>query len=104
MNIKLAKLHIKETCGNTFILTEVKPYFAYQEGKRVGDPLGYNYTVILPERKYEKLQVKIAGVCQLEAPEDSVPVVFVDLQLEIRWSQSDGNYIAGTATGINITT
>lgn len=102
MNIKYAKLNIKGTCGNSFILTEVKPYYAYKDGKRIGDPLGYNYTVILPERKFEKLQVRIEGTCQLEAPEDSVPVVFTDLQLEIKWSQSDGNYIAGIATGISM--
>lgn len=104
MNIKCARLSTKATCGNSFILTEVKPYYAYADGQRVGDPIGYTYTVILPEKKFEKLKVKIEGTCQIESPEDSVAVIFTDLQLEIKWSQSDGNYIAATATDIHLAT
>ena len=40
----------------------------------------------------------------MESPEDSVAVIFTDLQLEIKWSQSDGNYIAATATDIHLAT
>lgn len=100
MKIKYAKLNVEQTCGDMFMLTEVVPVYNYVDGKRSGDPVAHNYTVVLPQRKFEQLKVRIDGVCALKAPEEPTKVQFENLILEIRWSQNDGNYIAATATGI----
>lgn len=100
MHLKYAKLNTRATCGDSFLLTEVNPVYNYIDGKRSGNPVAYNYTVILPQRKYEQLRIRIDGDCIMEAPEDPLNVKLDNLQLEIKWSQSEGNYIAGTATGI----
>ena len=100
MNIKHAKMNVRATCGDSFILTDISPVYNYVDGKRVGDPVAYSYTVILPQRKYETLRVRIAGDCLMAVPDDPVEVKVDNLQLEIKWSAHDGNYIAGTATGI----
>lgn len=93
MNIKFAMLATKATCGNTYILTADKPVYAYKDGKRDGDPIAYTYTVVLPKRKYEQLQVRIDGDCRLESPVEPVAVSLNELQLAIKWSQA-GYYIA----------
>lgn len=100
MKIKFAKLHVAETCGKQFVLTEVAPVYNYVDGKRAGSPVAYTYVVVLPERKYEQLRVRIDGACTLEIPDEPIQVSFDKLDLEIRWSQSEGHYIAATAAGV----
>ena len=100
MKIKYGKLDVAETCGNQYVLTEVAPVYNYVDGKRAGAPVAYTYVVVLPERKYEQLRVRIDGACTLEIPDEPLQVFFDNLELEIRWSQSEGNYIAATATGV----
>ena len=100
MKLKNAKLNVKQTCGDVFILTEMAPVYNYVDGKRQGDPIAYNYTVVLPQRKYDSLKIRIEGPSAMEAPEDPIQVKFDGLELTIKWSQSEDYYIAGTASGV----
>lgn len=100
MKLKYAQLDVTKTCGHEFYLTESAPVFNYQDGKRVGEPVAYAYTVVLPERKFEPLRVRIEGPCQHEAGESAAPVTFENLSLEIKWSKTEGDHITGTATRI----
>lgn len=100
MKLKYARMNVRATCGDSYILAEITPSYVYVDGKRVGEPVGYTYTVILPARKYESLRVRIDGPLLIEDLDEPIEVKIENLSLDIRWSQSEGNYIAGTATGI----
>ena len=100
MDIKNAALDVKGTCGSQFVLTGLKPIYRYEDGKRVGDPTGYTYKLVLPERMYETLNVQIDGPQQVEIADKPVPVKLENLDLEIRWNPSIGNYIMGLASRI----
>ena len=103
MKLEYAVINAKATCGDEYLLTEIKPVYEYVINNRIGDPVAYNYMVVLPKRKYDQLRVRIDGACQInDALSNPVPVKIDGLALEIRWSRSDGNYIAGTASGIAV--
>ena len=66
MSIKAKNLKIDiKTLGpkgekDEFILTEIKPDYAYVDNKP-GDQIGYKYTILLINNGYEKIDVKIPG-------------------------------------------
>lgn len=47
------------TFGKEMILVSQMPYFQYEDGKRTEKRLGYKYEVVLTERSFEKVSVKI---------------------------------------------
>ena len=100
MDIKLAKIDPKVTCGRQYYLTGVRPVYAYINGVRAAEPHAYAYSVVLPERKFADLDVVIEGPALMEAPDNAVEVTIAGLELVVKWSKDKGNYIAGTATGI----
>ena len=101
MQLKYANLNVKKTCGDEFILTEVTPVYNFVDGKRVGDPIATNFTLILPQKRFDTLKVRIEGNTDVATPESPVQAKLEGLELAIKWSK-DGHYIAGTATGISI--
>ena len=100
MDIRLAKLNVKATCGSTFYLTGLRPVYAYENGNRAAEPHAFVYAVVLPERKFAELDVLIEGSAQMDPPENTQEVTFVGLELVVKWSKDRGNYIAGVAAGI----
>lgn len=67
-DIKLTKEQI--TKGGTMILVDVAPYFKYKDNEKTDIVEGYRYTVALPNQKFEKIGVKVAGNQQLEISDD----------------------------------
>lgn len=87
MDVRDLVVDTAASCGNKMLLTEVKPYFDYVNGVRSSEVAGYRYTVVLLERKFEKLQVRIAGSQQIELNEDeNKSVKFDNLKMELVWS------------------
>lgn len=86
--------------GTKCLLVEVKPKYEYKENQRTDTVIGYGYTVVLPDKQFEKLTVKIDGKQQMETPDGYTEVHFNDLELYIYWSQ--GQYTVGArAAGIH---
>lgn len=101
MDIKNAKFDVTATCGEKFLLTGIRPAYAYVNGTRAPEPHGHTYSVVLPERRYAELEVSIEGPPLMEAPENVQEVRLAGLELQIKWSPATkGNYIGATATGI----
>ena len=82
MDIKLAKLDTKATCGRQYYLIGVRPVYAYENGNRAAEPHAYAYTVVLPERKFAELDVVIEGGSLMEAPENTQEVSIIGLDLQ----------------------
>ena len=103
MNILDLIIDSEKTVGKKLLITDVRPYYSYDGNQRLDKIAGYRYEVTLPERKFEKLSVKIAGNQRiaLEDNQDYMPVVFEELQLKLYRTPSGYN-IAATASNIKV--
>lgn len=78
-----AGLYVDNSClGKDMLLVETAPYYEYVNKVRTGNILGYKYTVVLPQKGFEKLDVKIPGKRLLEVQAgQNIPVSFNKLQV-----------------------
>ena len=94
------KIDVPATVGNKLLLVDIKPRYEYDNNQRTSNITGYGYTVVLPDKAFEKLTVKIDGQQQMDITDGYVNVNFTDLELYIYWAQ--GQYTVGArATGIH---
>ena len=96
--LKITDLEVKsQSLGNKFWLVEVSPAFAYLNNRI----LGYRYTVALPEKGLEKINVRIDGDKLMDSPDGYVEVRFDGLEVFIYWSQGQPQ-VGAKATGIHL--
>ena len=100
MKLKNGKYDVRKTCGTQMLLTGIAARYNYTDGKRVGEPIGHTYTIVVPACMYDQLAIYIPGACNIDAPTDPTPVKFEGLELVVKWSKTEGDHIAGEATGI----
>ncbi|MCC8100287.1 MAG: hypothetical protein LIO78_09570 [Clostridiales bacterium] len=95
------KIAVDESIGSTLLLVDVTPRYEYRENVRTDKIAGYGYTIVTPEKSFEKLTVKIDGKKLLEPPDEGYEQVWFDnLELYIYWAR--GQYSIGArATGIH---
>ena len=68
--MKLTDLIVSpKSLGDKLWLVDVSPAYEYKDGKRTDTVLGYRYSVALPEKGLDKVDVRIDGQQQAEAPE-----------------------------------
>ena len=89
--------------GNKLWLVEVSPAYEYQNNRRTDTVLGYRYSVALPEKGLDKVDVRIDGQQQAEAPDGYAEVRFDNLEVFIYWSKGDYR-VGAKATGIHLVT
>ena len=101
--LKLGDLVIdpKGSLGSKYWLTEVAPIYQYSDNKRTDTIVGHRYTICLPERALEKINVKIDGRQLVEKPETYSEVIFENLGLFIYYLNKEPQ-IAARATGISL--
>lgn len=86
--------------GNKFWLVSTSPAVEYKDNRRTDNVTGYRYSVCLPEKGLEKINVKIEGKQLMEAPESGyVEVNFTDLEVFIYWQNGQPN-VGARAKGI----
>lgn len=88
-----------KSIGSKYLLVEVRPKYEYVDNRRTDKVAGYGYTIVLPEKHFEKLIVRIDGPKLMDTPDGYVDVGFDKLELYIYWYQ--GQYAVGArAAGI----
>lgn len=87
------------TMGKKLWVVDVVPAYEYVNGQRTQNVTGYRYVTVLPERKMEKISVKIDGAAQMEAPNGYVEVVFDGLEVNLYWANGDYN-VSAKATAV----
>ena len=60
MNILNVCIDAVKTVGTELILIGIRPYYKYEDGKKVDKIEGYRYEIVLCQRKYERLFGKLA--------------------------------------------
>ena len=99
---KLTDLIISpKSLGDKLWLVDVSPAYEYKDNKRTDTVLGYRYSVALPEKGLDKVDVRIDGQRQAEAPNGYVEVRFDGLEVFIYWSKGE-YHVGAKATGIHI--
>ena len=100
--MKLTDLIVSpKSLGDKLWLVDVSPAYEYKDGKRTDTVLGYRYSVALPEKGLDKVDVRIDGQQQTEASNGYVEVRFDGLEVFIYWSKGD-YHVGAKATGIHI--
>lgn len=94
----------RKTVGKTLLLVDVFPVYHYKNGKQTEEIEGYRYMLVLPDKNFQKIGVKILGSQQMNKPEDGYVDVTLDgLELFLYWM--DGQYRLGAkATAIKAKT
>ena len=54
--------------GTVYLVTGVRPYYAYQNNERTGKVEGYKYMTVLPGKQFAKIDIKIPGAQRLDVP------------------------------------
>lgn len=90
-----------KTLGRKLMLVDVKPAFAYSNGERTNEISGYKYTVVCPEKGFEKQTVKIDGKQRCEEPSEALECAFDGLDLFVYWTPS-GYQLGARAENIRI--
>ena len=87
--------------GNKLWLVDVTPAYEYQNNKRTDTVLGFRYTVALPDKGLDKINVRIDGDKLMDAPDGYVEVRFDGLEVFVYWSQGQPQ-VGAKATGIHL--
>ena len=99
--MKLTEIIVdRKTVGKTLLLVDVVPVYHYENGQKTETIEGYRYMLVLPEKNFQKIGVKIIGEKQMEKPNDGyVDVTLEGFELFIYWL--NGTYHLGArATSI----
>ena len=90
-----------KSLGEKVWLVDVIPAYEYKNGQRTDSITGYRYSIALPEKGLEKINVRIDGKKLMEAPEGYAEVKFSGLEVFIYWN--NGQPIVGAkANGISL--
>ena len=100
--LKLTELDINpNSLGSKLWLVDVRPVSVYVNGQRTDNISGYRYTVALPDKGLDKIDVKIEGKQLMDAPNGFVEVRFDGLKVFLQWYNRDYR-VAASATGIHL--
>lgn len=91
--------------GNTMLLNRITPYYVYENDQKTNKICGYKYSVVLPGRNFQTLDVKIAGdrpLIQIPAHVDFVSVKFTDLEAKLYYDNNHRIQVSAKAAGIRL--
>ena len=99
--MKLTEIIVdRKTVGKTLLLVDVLPVYHYEKGEKTEIVEGYRYMLILPEKNFQKIGVKILGDKQMEKPNDGyVEVLLEGFELFIYFMKGE-YHLGARATGI----
>ncbi|HQO95868.1 MAG TPA: hypothetical protein PK516_08455 [Sedimentibacter sp.] len=88
-----------KSLGGKLWLVDVAPAYEYKENRRTDTVTGYRYTIAMPDKNLDKINVKIEGKQLIEKPNGYVEVTFTALELFVYWSNGQPQ-IGARATSI----
>ena len=86
--------------GSKLWLVEVSPAYEYRENRKTDTVLGYRYTVAMPEKGLDKINVRIDGDKRMDAPDGYAEVRYDGLEVIINCTQWQPQ-VGYRDTGIN---
>lgn len=102
MNMKNIVVDAYASIGKNAMLVDISPAYSYENGSKTDKVIGYKYEIVLPEKMYDKLSVKILGDLKLDMPENETPLVLLDgLSISLYWTPQ-GHKVNATAENIRL--
>ena len=85
--LKVTEMQIDpRSLGSKFWLTDVIPAYQYTNGQRTDTITGYRYSICLPEKGLEKINIRIEGKQLVEALESGyVEVTLSGIEVFLYW-------------------
>ncbi len=101
MKLSDLKIDAQKTCGEKLVCVGHRPVFEYSNKERTNTVIGTNYEIVLLDRSYERLNVKVLGGNTLpEVINGSIPVEFENLEISV--TNFNGQiYISGKASKVH---
>ena len=101
--LKVTEMQIDpRSLGSKFWLTDVIPAYQYTNGQRTDTITGYRYSICLPEKGLEKINIRIEGNQLVEALESGyVEVTLSGIEVFLYW-QNGAVQVGAKATGISL--
>ena len=90
-----------KSLGNRLWLVDIAPVYEYKDNRRTDNITGYRYTVAMPEKSLDKINVKIEVEQLIEKPEGYVEVKFTGLEVFIYWLNGQPQ-VGAKATGVTL--
>ena len=87
--------------GERLWLVAVAPAYEYKDNRRTDTLTGYRYTVAMPEKGLDKINVRIDGKQLLDAPDGFAEVRFDGLEVFVYWSNGQPQ-VGARATGVQL--
>lgn len=87
--------------GGKFWLVDVAPAYEYKNNTRTDNVTGYRYTVALPEKGLEKINVRIDGKQLAEKPDGFAEVAFDGFEVFCYWMNGQPQ-VGARATGVRL--
>ena len=83
LNLNDLMVDAAATTGNKFIIKKITPYSDWADGHRVDGVAGYAYSVVLPERHFEDITVRVPGDRTVDeaAEERNAAITFTGLTI-----------------------
>ena len=88
-----------KSVGDHLLLVDIMPAYEYKDGKRTESVTGHRYIVTMPEKRFEKIGVRIDGPKLIDKTDGTPEVRFADLELSLYFAR--GEYqVSAKAKGI----
>ena len=66
LQIRNLKPDVAATIGETLLLTDIRPTYRFENNIRTNAVIGTTYEVLLADRQYMQLRIKVSGQQQLD--------------------------------------
>ena len=90
-----------KSLGSKLWLVDVAPVYEYKDNRRTENITGYRYTVAMPEKGLDKINIRIDGKQLVENPNGYAEVSFTGLELSL-YMMNNQPQVKATATGITL--
>lgn len=87
--------------GENMLLVDIAPVYEYKDNRKTDKLIAHRYIIVLLDRGFEKISVKIEGKQLVPQPEDYVQVTFTELELYVYFSNGSPQ-VGARAKGISL--
>lgn len=81
MKLNSLKIDVEKSGFSQFLLTAVRPWYAYEDGKKTDKLMGYSCEVALPQHDLDKITVHVTGEVALKPRLQQVAFKGLDISL-----------------------
>ena len=100
MKINSLKIDTKNSGFDSFLLTNVTPWYAYEGGKKTDKLLGYTCEVALPKHALDKIKVHVSSEVALKPRLQSVSFKNLEISLYPNFTNPSEAGIKAEATAV----